>query len=154
MNGLLFSLLGLVGLLIIWLLWRGRKFHRVMNLSRLKESFTLQAHHIQQEFLERVRGLGKPRGLYWKKIEFANHPVFIQDQQSKQYLALLSCIVEFEALSGGDMEENPNVNLPREGTAVFEFHRGTWATQGRVLFNMNPQESLALLGSKYHVVLS
>lgn len=154
MNGLLYSLLGIVGLLMFWLLWRGRKFHRVMNLSRLKESFTLQAQHIQQEFLERVRGLGKPRGLYWKKIEFANNPVFIQDQQSKQYLALLSCIVEFEDLRGEDMEETPNVNLPREGTAVFEFHRGCWNTQGRVLFNMNPQESLSLLGSNYQVVLN
>ncbi len=152
MEWLWYSLAGIGGVALFWLVFRGRKFYRMMHLSRIKESYQLQAIIIQLEFLKQVRETGKPRGLLWKEIQFADVPVFIQDDQSKQYLALLSCVVEFEAIEGDDMEDNPNANLPKEGTAVFEFSRGHWVTQGRVLFNMNPQESLSLLGKKYLVV--
>ena len=41
------------------------------------------------------------------------------------------------------MEEVEAVGNLRAATAVFRVENGTWATDGRTLFNLNPSEAIA-----------
>jgi hypothetical protein len=62
-------------------------------------------------------------------------------------VALVPVEVRFEPEADSDMEANPMAREPRPATAVFTFARGTWHTDGRVVFNLDPARAAATFGA-------
>jgi hypothetical protein len=40
----------------------------------------------------------------------------------------------------------------RDAVAVFHYHRGTWGTGGKALFNMNAEEAVTRLTAQFEAV--
>ena len=132
-----------VVLLIAALAWRWRRDRRHLRHDQARLQFKDVSEKLSAEFLVAAAATGKPRGLRWKSCEFSGPAIFAIDPSTQELYALVAVTISFEAIEGGGMEEVEAVGNLRSATAVF-VHRGNrWTTDGRVIFNLEPDEALA-----------
>ena len=125
----------------IWL----RRFGRAVQIERAREFFRLQHERYEDRLLAAASASGKPRGLQWVRIVITGDALLARDAK-RNILALVPVVIDFEPVEGSDMENVPMAKEPRVATAVFTFHRGEWHTDGRVVFNLNPQQAAKHFG--------
>lgn len=116
---------------------------KVGNLQSAQREFRQRREWLEARFFSLAAACGKPRGLAWTNCDFANPVSFASDLKTGQLRAFVGVTVSFEAIEGGGMEEVEAVGNLRAGTAVFEYDGKQWGTQGRVLFNLEPQAAIA-----------
>lgn len=97
---------------------------------------------LEREFLAAANATGKPRGLRWKDCELHERQIFASDRSSGELVALVGTTVSFEAIAGGDMEDVEAVGDLRCATAIFTYGNHRWTTDGRVVFNLEPDQVL------------
>jgi len=97
---------------------------------------------LQAEFLQAAAATGKPRGLSWKQCDLDDVQLFATDRVSGELYALVRATIRFEAIAGGDMEEVEAVDNLRCATAIFVYRDGSWTTDGRAAFNLEPPQAL------------
>ena len=138
------SILGIaVGVaLLMWWLARRRQGCSLADGPRARRAFERQCASLHREFFRRAAASGRPRGLRWKDCEFDSRLTLARDPQSQLVLAFVGVTISFEAIPGGPMEDVEAVANLRAGTAVFTYARGRWSTDGRVLFNLEPQDAM------------
>lgn len=129
-------------LIILGILHRRRK-HRQNVAASAMASFGGQRAALERLFLQQAQATGKPRGLRWVQCELTGTPVFARDRQSGEIVALVEATIGFEAIPGGDMEDVEAVGNLRSGTVVFVHRKGIWTSDGRAVFNLNPEQTLA-----------
>lgn len=136
--------IALAGLAIgLYILLRQREIPVVeTSLEAARDLFHLRREMLEARFVTLAAGSGKPRGLIWMDCDFDNRVSFARDRNTRHLRALVAVTIRFEAVEGGDMEDNPNVGNLRAATAVFRFDNGQWLTDGRAIFNLNPQEAI------------
>jgi hypothetical protein len=121
----------------IWI----RQRRRATN-DRARREFHLQRERLECVFFQAASLSGKPRGLRWADCDFENDVTYACNRKSGQLAALVGCTIRFEAVEGGPMEHVAAVGNLRSATAVFEFNGRQWRTLGRVIFNLNPSETI------------
>ena len=107
---------------------------------------------LEAQFFEAASRSGKPRGLRWTRCEWGPALELARDRQTGQLLALAGVTIAFEAIEGSDMEGLPAVGNLRNASAVFAFDGLQWRTNGRAVFNLNPDEAIQHFGSQYERV--
>lgn len=112
------------------------------TLEAARDLFHLRREMLEARFLSLASQSGKPRGLSWVDCDFEDHVSFARDRHSRQLRALVGVTIRFEAVDGGGMEDNPNVGNLKAATAVFRFENAQWITDGRAIFNLNPEEAI------------
>ena len=126
------------------LCWRPvRDRLRAGELARARRNFHLQREHLEARFFRIASDSGKPRGLEWVRCDFEDDVTYARHRRSGELSAFVGVTIGFEAVEGGGMEEVEAVSNLRAATAVFRVERGSWATDGRALFNLNPAEAVA-----------
>jgi hypothetical protein len=128
---------------LTWLVWpHFRRRRDAIRLERARRQFHLRREWLEADFLTLASARGKPRGLTWRDVEFSDEAVFATDRSTGELRAFVGVMIGFEAVAGGEMEDNPNVENIRLATAVFLFDDRHWQTEGRALFNLNPLEAI------------
>lgn len=131
--------------LLVWLIcglgWAAQRTRR-NRLIDARKSFPFRREWLEAEFLTRASRTGKPRGLAWADCDFHDAVSFARDRASGNLRALVAITVRFEAMVGGEMEHVEAVSNLRSATAVFLYERGAWRTDGRAVFNLNPEETI------------
>lgn len=128
-----------IAALLVLRLRRGRSAYR---LEQARQLFHLRREVLELRFLNAAARLGSPRGLAWEDCRFEDEAVFATDPGTGQLRAFVGVTVQFRAIEGGGMEDNPNVDAPRAATAVFLFDGRQWTTEGRAVFNLSPLETV------------
>ena len=142
-----------VALAAVAIAWRPlRNLSREFAAAHAREAFALERSRLHDQFLAEANKSGKPRGLRWVECEFGDTYELARDRGSGQLLALASVTITFEAVEGGPMEGVEAVGNLRNATAVFTFARGHWKTDGRAVFNLNPDETLTHFKNQYERV--
>jgi len=147
------AVLALAGLGLSVSLHRGiqrRKARIVLDQRRLV--FMENSESLQQQYFEQVSTSGKPRGLEWVRCEFESEVIFARDRHHGQMRALVGVTIQFEAIEGGDMEEVEAVGNLRAGTAVFLHDGEQWFTDGRILYNLDPDQALVHFADELEVM--
>jgi len=124
----------------LWRRWRQAQQRARRQLARLE--FSELRESLQSEFLTAAAATGKPRGLSWKQCDLASGQLFAVDRVTGELYAFVGTTISFEAIPGGGMEDVDAVGNLRSATAVFVHRHGRWTTDGRVVFNLEPQEAL------------
>lgn len=101
-----------------------------------------ERQRLEQDFLQQAAGSGKPRGLKWLRCEFHDPPILAFDRSTNEPVALFGVTIRFEAIPGGGMEAVEAVGNLRYATAVLVYRNEHWTSDGRVVFNLGPQETL------------
>jgi hypothetical protein len=145
-------LVPVAGLLTLVMLWWFYGIGREIQAERVRESFRLQHERLEKLFFEKASSTGLPRGLRWRSCVFSPDALFGRDKASRQIVALVPVVIQFEAVEGGDMEGLPAVPVPRQGCAVLHFVRGEWSTTGRVIYNLEPAQVLEQFDGDFTVL--
>lgn len=133
--------------------WLRRLFGpRSVSAREAWEQLSRQRSDLEQHFFRIAAASGKPRGLRWKSLEWEPGAELARDRQTGRLLALVGVTVAFEAVEGSDMEGLPAVGNLRNASAVFFHDRGGWQTEGKVIFNLNPDEVIAHFSGQYERV--
>ena len=140
---------GLVLFLGTWWLYR---LGREVQSERAREAFKLSRERLADVFLQAAAATGKPRGLRWVSCEFTDDFTLVRDRKTRKLAALIPVTIQFEPVPGGEMEDVPAAGIPRPATAVFHFRRGDWVSDGHALFNVTPENAVALFGKNYETV--
>jgi len=140
-----------VVLLLIAVRW-GWHLVKAVLTERARELFRLQHERFEEQLLKAAAETGLPRGLRWVKCEITGDAVLARDVTNNGIAALVPVVVQFAPEEGSDMEDNPMAREPRPATAVFAFHRGTWTTSGRVIFNHTPQQTLVAFAKQFRLI--
>ncbi len=138
-NGWLWGALAVVVALVGAALMMSRtKRRQPMSLDKAKRLFHLRREWLEANFFSIVAKSGKPRGLIWTEVVFADEVAFARDRKTGRLRALVAVTIHFSAVEGGGMEDNPNVTNPRAATAVFLLDGDAWATDGKAVMNLDP----------------
>ncbi|HEY3789265.1 MAG TPA: hypothetical protein VGL71_10435 [Urbifossiella sp.] len=140
------------GVLLLAIRWL-RQFARTVQIERARELFRLQHERFEEMLLKAAAATGKPRGLAWVHCEIIGAAVLARNS-SKSIVALVPVVIRFEPIEGSDMEDVPAAKEPRTATAMFDFIRGHWKTDGRVVFNLNPEQALTHFGKRLTLIES
>ena len=116
--------------------------------------FIEQRPRLETQFFQAAAASGKPRGLRWTKCEWSPGIELARDRQTGTLVALAGVTISFEAIEGGDMEGVAAVGNLRNASAVFTFDGVRWSTQGRAVFNLNPDEAIRHFGAQYEPIAS
>lgn len=121
---------------------RWRESCRAHDLAQAKQRFHRRREWLEARFMTLASQSGKPRGLSWAECDFEDAVHFARDRQSGRFRALVGMTIRFEAVIGGDLEDNPNVKNLRAATAVFRMERNEWMTDGIAVFNLSPAQTI------------
>jgi hypothetical protein len=113
------------------------------RLDQAKEEFRQERSSLQDQFFATAARSGRPRGLRWVECVFLGEPVFAHERATGRLQALVEVEIGFEAIEGGGMEEVEAVSNIRAATAVFRRDQDGWTTDGRTVFNLSPQQTIA-----------
>lgn len=126
-----------------WFVWQQQQRRRQRaNLDQARVLFRRRREWLEAAFVTKASERGTPRELVWADCEFDDAVSFARDRDSGQLRALVGMTISFEAEQGGCMEDVEAVCALRAATAVFSYGNGTWSSEGRAIFNMNPQETM------------
>jgi hypothetical protein len=112
------------------------------SVQSARDLFHLRREMLEARFITLAAASGKPRDAVWVDCEFDDRVAFARDRHTRQLRALVAITIRFEAVEGGDLEDNPNIGKLKAATAVFRFEEGQWMTDGRAIFNLSPQEAI------------
>ena len=112
------------------------------QLATARQRFHQQRERLEARFFELASQSGRPRGLAWTEIDFADEVMMVRSRSTRELCAFVGCTIAFEAVAGGGMEEVEAVSNLRAATAVFRLDGARWATDGRVLFNLTPADAV------------
>jgi hypothetical protein len=132
--------------------WRSRRLRGQMPIDQARRLFHLQRERLEHRFLLLASQSGKPRGLEWVECDFADEVAFARDRNTGLLRALVGVTIRFRPIVGGGMEDNPNAENLRAATALFHLEGRQWNTDGRALFNLNPQEAIRHYQQELEVV--
>ncbi len=121
-------------------------------VAHARTLFERQRADLEAHFFRAAAASGKPRGLRWVRCEWDPGVRLARDRRTGQFLALVGVTISFEAIAGGDMEGVAAVGNLRNASAVFAFDGVHWTTNGRAVFNLNPDEAIRHFGGQYEPV--
>lgn len=113
------------------------------HLDAARDEFHEARAALEEQFFQTAAASGRPRGLRWTDCRFHDEPVFAQERPSGRLQALVGVSICFEAIEGGGMEDVEAVSNVRAATAVFRYDVDHWTTDGRAVFNLDPQQTIA-----------
>ena len=125
---------------LLWQRWQAAQQKAKHQLATLE--FPDARDELQRAFLQAAAATGKPRGLSWKQCDLHEDELFAIDRANSDLYALVGATISFEAIPGGGMEDVEAVSSLRCATAIFALRDGQWTTDGRVVFNLEPPQTL------------
>jgi hypothetical protein len=131
-------LAGLAGAL--W--WAALCHPRRTTVERARKLFHLQRERLEFRFFVLAAQGFRPRGLELVDCDFEDEVSFARDRHNGRLRAYVAVTIRFQAIEGGGMEDNPNVDNLKAGSAEFRLDGSDWGTDGRVVFNLNPVEAI------------
>jgi hypothetical protein len=134
--------IGIGLILLVLLIWRLGVGNLTGSAQRPRQAYERQRPLLQKALLQQAARSGRPRGLRWKTCDFDPDVTLAHDPATGLVVGFVGVTISFEAIAGGPMEDVEAVGNLRAGTAVFTYERGTWSTDGRVLFNLDPRDAM------------
>jgi len=136
--------------LALW--WAALRHPRRTTVERARKLFHLQREHLEFRFFQLAARGFRPRGLELMDSDFEDEVSFARDRHNGRLRAYVGVTIHFRAIEGGGLEDNPNVDNLKAGSAEFRLDGSDWGTDGRVHFNVNPVEAIQRYNQELEMV--
>ena len=133
---------GVLAGLVLALSWSALRHPRRTSVERARKLFHLQREHLEFRFFQLAAQAYRPRGLELVDCDFEDDASLARDRHNGRLRAYVAVTIHFKAIEGGGMEDNPNAENPKAGSAEFRLDGSDWGTDGKVHFNVNPVEAI------------
>lgn len=144
--------LGMMSAAVYWAMRRARVVVPPADPDRAAREFRLRREALEAKFLQLAAASGKPRGLVWQECEFVDAVSYARNKHTGELTSFVAVTIRFHAEVDGPMEDVPNASLPKAATAVFHYDGKHWATDGRAVFNLSPEEAIQHFRHDYEMV--
>ena len=131
-----------IALVAGWFWRRGRAAQLRARQQLACMQFADMRSTLADVFLQSTRSTGIPRGLNWESCQLSEDEVFATDRVTGELYALVGATISFSAIPGGGMEDVEAVGNLRYATAIFVHKQGTWQSDGKVMFNLEPRQAV------------
>lgn len=125
---------------------------KAVKAERARELFRLQHERFEEQLLKNAAATGLPRGLKWLSCQIIGDAVLVREAATRTIVALVPVTIQFEPVEGSDMVDVPAARDPRPATAVFTFSHSTWETNGKVIFNHTPEQTVAAFTPQFRII--
>ena len=122
--------------------WAAIRHPRRTTVERARRLFHLQRERLEFRFYQLAGQTFRPRGLELVDCDFEDEASLARDRHNGRLRAYVGVTIHFRAIEGGGMEDNPNVDNLKAGSAEFRLDGSDWGTDGKVHFNVNPDEAI------------
>ncbi|MBN2024760.1 MAG: hypothetical protein JW809_18420 [Pirellulales bacterium] len=128
------------------------------RFQEARQAFHWQRERLEAKFFDLAGAHRKPGAPRWLDCDFDDDVAYVRNRYTGELSAFVAVTI---ALSGTDASRPPpaldfedaddwsdlDVERPlggdlRGATAVFRFDRDRWVTEGRVVFNLSPSETI------------
>lgn len=134
-------------------LWRpGRKTSRAGRLVQAKRRFHVQRERLEAKFIQLVAAHAKPDAPRWADCTFADDVAYVRNRSTGElsaFVAMTLAAEEYDRSAHGTADAVGNLQA---GTAVFRFDGDHWATDGRAILNLTPNEAVHYYGNDFEIV--
>lgn len=130
---LLAALLLPASLTLAWLILR-RPFREIceeIRFEKARERFRMSRERLEAKFVAKAAALEPESAERWHEAQWQDGVVWARDRKSRVLLALIGVHFDIDPFSG---------EPARYATALFEFRRDGWMTEGRGLDEVRPDE--------------
>lgn len=121
-----------------WLILRRpvRLFAEELHVDHARDLFRMQREWLEARFLSALARVDPAERMRWEDAQWHNEVLWARDRQTRVFLALIG--VHFDA-SPFDETADPS---PRHATALFEYRKGRWCSDGKRLDEIEPGEAV------------
>ena len=126
--------------------WRRRRFAEACR------DFHWQREHLEARFVHLAQMHAKPSSPRWTDCDFSDDVSYVRNRSTGELSAFVAVSIMLELPAGKqddgcgwcDECKGPRHlgEAIREATAVFRFASDRWETDGRVIFNLSPSETI------------
>ncbi len=107
------------------------------DLSKARSSFHLQREWLEVRFLDSLARTDPIERLRWDDAHWHDEVVWARDRQSRRLLALIGVHFDADPFLVAEFSDVP----PHHATALFEYRRGSWLTEGKHFDEIRPDEA-------------
>jgi hypothetical protein len=125
-------------MVVAWMILRRpfRLSFERMHVDHARDLFHQQREWLEARFLKALSRVDPEEGLRWEEAHWHDEVLWARDRQTRRLLALIG--VHFDS----DPFDDPLGARPRHATALFEFRKGRWVAEGKLLDELRPAEAV------------
>ncbi len=110
------------------------------TLGRACRQFHLQRERLEARFVKLGQNRSQPGARRWIDCRFEDEVTYARNRLTGEISAFVGVNIELETSDYlGSLEPSTAI---RSGTAVFRYDGRSWDTDGRVIYDLNPQEAI------------
>ena len=136
-------LLGVVAsFALYYFFWRPMRLaSQEARFAEARRRFHIQREHLEARFVT-LADEARPHGPHWNDCEFEDDVAYVRDRNTGELSAFVGVAVASDGppSSAGGMGDL--IGNLRAGTAIFQFRRNRWETEGRAILNLSPTEAV------------
>jgi hypothetical protein len=115
---------------------------RQVRLLRAKHDFHAEREWLEAKFIQLAASQAAPDALRWSDCTFADDVAYVRNRSTGELSALVAVTIATEAGNTAARSNADAVGNLQAGTAVFRFDGRHWATDGRAMLNLSPNEAI------------
>ena len=125
-----------------WTWFALRKAIPQSRLAEARRDFHRQRERLEAKFVQLGSYPANRDAPRWIDCDFEDDVAFARNRATGELTALVGVAIEIEDLDDRSSRSGEASTSHRAATAVFRFHEGRWATDGRAIFNFTPVEAI------------
>ena len=136
-------------LAVVWIFLRRpfRQFSEEMHVDQAREHFRMQREWLEAHFLGALAKVDPLERIRWEDAHWHDEVLWARDRRSRILLAMIG--VHFD----GQAYDEFGYPQPRHATAIFEYRKGRWYSEGKRLDEVRPDEAV-LRGRQFEPVVT
>ncbi len=141
-----------VGFALYYFFWRPMRLaSQESRFAEARRRFHIQREHLEARFVT-LADKARPQGPHWGDCEFEDDVAYVRDRSTGELSAFVGVAVAANDLPGSADGTGDLIGNLRAGTAIFQFRRNRWETDGRALLNLSPTEAVRFYQSRLEMV--
>jgi len=129
-----------------------RTASRGAHFTQAKKGFHQQRERLEARFIRLAAAHGGRDDPQWTDCEFDDGVSYVRNRRTGELSALVGVTVALEGVGHPPATASDLIRNLRAGTAVFRFDRDHWETEGRVILNLSPSETIRFYQNDLEVV--
>ena len=128
---------------LVCLMWRPcQAATREARLAQARKEFHRQREWLEAKFISLAPSRGESDSPRWSNCEFDDAVSYVRQRSTGELSAFVAVTVALEGIGPGGTSATAFMSSIQAGTAVFRFDNGRWATDGRLIHNLSPDEAI------------
>lgn len=130
-------------LLGLYFVWRPLRLSmRRARFCEARRAFHWQRERLEAKFFVLAQENSRPGAPYWTDCRFDDDVAYVRNRLTGELSAFVAVAIAAEDLQVGQGDTPKIVQIHRTATAVFQFNGRHWDTDGRIIYDLSPSETL------------